>query len=344
MKKILFVIASLFVVSCIPESDMDNQFLTIGGGVVFVNEGNFNAGNGSLSVFSYDSSAVYNDLFYNVNGRPLGDVPNSVNYSNGKLYVVVNNSGKIEELDPVTFESRRTISGLISPRNMIVTNGKAYISSLWSDSIAIVNTASSEISGYINLKRSSEALAGAGNNLFVTNWMNGNQVFVINSFTDQIVDSVEVGREPESIAIDRHLRLWVLCTGGWQKLSNPELIIINTSNFEIERRFVFPLESSPSCLKIDGSGEILYYIDNNGINKMRIDAATLPDDPFIPRTNQNFYKIGINPVDNVIFATDVADYVHNGFLHVYNSQGELLATHETGIIPGEMTFRLTISK
>lgn len=343
MKKILFALATLLFASCMPDNDLDDQLMTIGGGVVFINEGNFNAGNGSLSFFSYDSTAVYNDIFSNVNGRPLGDVPNSVNYSNGKLYVVVNNSGKIEELDPLTFESRHTISGLISPRNMTIANGKAYVSSLWSDSITVLNIVNSEISKYINLNKSSEALAGVGNRLFASNWMNGNQVFVINTFTDQLVDSIEVGREPESMAVDRNLKLWILCTGGWQKLNNPELIVINTSTLEIEKRFVFPLESSPSCLKIDGSGEFLYYLDN-GINKMSIEATTLPDEPFIPKSNQNFYKIGINPVDNGIFATDVVDYVHNGFLHIYDKEGQFIATHETGIIPGEMTFRLTISK
>ena len=87
------------MVSCTKMPDIPNSTFSFGGGVFILDEGNFRGGNGSLSFFSYDSMKIFNDLFYNVNGRPLGDVPNSILLKEDKVYIVVNNSGNIEVID-----------------------------------------------------------------------------------------------------------------------------------------------------------------------------------------------------------------------------------------------------
>lgn len=341
MKKILFLLGTFLLVSCFPEPEFPDDPYNFGGGVIIVNEGNFNSGNGSLSFYSYDSLQIYNDIFYTANGRPLGDVPNSVNYSNNRLYVVINNSGKIEELNPLTFKSISTVTGLKSPRNMLVNNGKGYVTSLWSDSLAVIDLSEMKVSDYIDLKKSSEAITGLGNRVFISSWMGGNKVMEINSVTDEVTDSVEVGTEPETMVIDKNFRLWVLCTGGWQKLHNPELDVININTMTIERRYVFPLESSPTCLRIDAYGEILYFLDG-GVRRMEINSVTLPANPFIPQQTGIFYKMGVNTADGHIFVTDVADYVHKGYVYIFDHNGDFLEKHQTGIIPGEMTFRIQV--
>ena len=150
-------------------------------------------------------SKVTNDLFYTVNGRPLGDVPNSIIINGDKAYIVVNNSGKIEVVDSTTLASIETISGLISPRYMTVINdNKAYVSSLYSDSVAIINLTNIAISGYINLRRTSEAITLVGNKAFISNWAGGKEVMVINTITDKLIDSIAVGIEPESMVVDRN--------------------------------------------------------------------------------------------------------------------------------------------
>ena len=66
--------------------------------------------------------------FLKCNGRPLGDVPNSMIINGYLAYIVVNNSGKIEVINRNSLESVATINGLISPRNMAVVNdNKAYV-------------------------------------------------------------------------------------------------------------------------------------------------------------------------------------------------------------------------
>jgi len=134
------IILPLILTSCLKSPNSENLNFTFTGGVFIVNEGNYRAGNGSLSFYSYDSSKIFNDLFQSINGRPLGDVPNSMAIRGNYAYIVVNNSGKIEVTNQATLVSVATITGLISPRNISFINDyKAYVSSLYSDSVAIIN-------------------------------------------------------------------------------------------------------------------------------------------------------------------------------------------------------------
>jgi DNA-binding beta-propeller fold protein YncE len=339
------IILSLILTSCLKLPKSQNLNYTFTGGVFIVNEGNYRGGNGSLSFYSYDSSKIFNDLFYSINGRPLGDVPNSMAIRGDNAYIVVNNSGKIEVINKVTLVSAATITGLISPRNISFINDyKAYVSSLYSDSVAIINLTDNAISGYINLRRSSEMIAIIGNKAFISFWTEGKEIMVVNTDNDKVVDSIEVGIEPESMTYDRYGMLWVLCNGGWARQNYAELVEINPSTNYVEKTFVFPTkDASPSCLKIDGNGQTLYYIDN-GVRKMDIGASEIPRDTFItPGAGQYFYKIGINPLNNDIFVTDAVDFAQQGYLLLYSSDGKLISTQKAGIIPGSMYFKLVIN-
>lgn len=341
MKNILFL-ALLLLFSCTefreePPTEPDN-----GTGAFIVNEGKFMGGDGSLSFFSYDSSTVYNDLFAAKNSRPLGDVPNSMIIYGDQGYIVVNNSGKIEVIDKTSLKSTATISGLISPRNIAVPDGsKAYVSSLYSDSIAIIDLKRNLIKGYIDVGKSTESLLVNGGVTYVTNWLDGNTVYVINNATDRIFDSIKVGTEPESMVIDKYNQLWVLCTGGWRKEHPAELYVINTGSNEVSGKFIFPaISDSPSNLRIDGPGQTLYYL-NNGVWKMNIDAAALPASALIAQSGQLFYRMKINPVNGDILVTDAVDYVQSGYLLVHKDDGTFISKHKTGVLPGDICFNFT---
>jgi DNA-binding beta-propeller fold protein YncE len=333
----------LLIVSCSKLPENLPASYVFGGGVYILNEGNFRAGNGSLSFYSYDSSKIFNDLFYKKNSRPLGDIPNSMVINSDRAYIVVNNSGKIEVIDRSTLESKATINRLISPRNMkVINDSKAYVTSIYSDSVAVINLYSNTISGYINLRRSSESIVVSGNNAYISNWVGGKEIMVINTLLDQVVDSVEVGIEPESMVLDNNSMLWVLCNGGWTRQNFAELDEIDTYTNRIYKKFVFPTkEASPSCLQIDGSGQTLFYLDN-GVKKMDINSGSLQASTLISQSGNYFYKIGINPINSDVFITDAVDFVQQGFLLIYKNDGTFISKNKADIIPGSMCFNLRI--
>ena len=345
MRKTLILIILSLSCSCVKEVnpviiDLSKSYLS-GDGVFILNEGNFRSGNGSLSFFSYDSIKIYNHVFFDINQRPLGDIPYSMGFHGSNAYIVVNNSGKIEVADRNYLKSVASINKIISPRYISFINDmKAYVTSLYSDSLAIIDLTTNSISGYINLKKTSESIATLYSTAYVANWTGGNKIMIINTATDQIIDSIKVGMEPESMVIDKNETLWVLCNGGWKRENTAELIGISTRTNKVEKRFIFPsVTDSPTCLQINGQGEILYYL-LNGVRKMAIEAQSLPSEAFIPELDYVFYKLGVNPGNNEIFATDVVDYVKKGKILRYGKGGALISEMEADIIPGTLYFKV----
>ncbi|MCE1200210.1 MAG: YncE family protein, partial [Marinilabiliales bacterium] len=149
-----------------------------------LNEGNFMYGNATLSCYDTLKRTVQNDLFYQVNGLPLGDVAQSMVIRNNKGYIVVNNSGKIYEIERSTGRYTGKITGLTSPRYLCFVNDtKAYVTDLYAGRIAIVNPVTHVITGYIETPNhpSTEEMVMIDNRIFVTCWSSDRTVLVIDT-------------------------------------------------------------------------------------------------------------------------------------------------------------------
>jgi DNA-binding beta-propeller fold protein YncE len=330
LKLFIYAVLISILFSCSKTSDNNGDSYLAGSGVFILNEGNFFGGTGSLSFYSYDSAKMYNDIFAKVNGRPLGSVPNAMYITGSKAYIVVNNSGKIEVVNLDAMESIGTINKLNSPRNMAFINaGKAYVTSLYSDSLTIVNLNTNTISGYINLRRTSESVLISDNMAYVSNWSGGREIMVINVLNDKVTDSISVGNEPESMVLDKYKKLWVLCNGGWSRQNFAELNVINTATNKVEKKIVFPSKTqSPTSLTIDSKGETLYYLEK-GVHQME--------------GSRLFYKLGINPLNNDVVVSDAVDYQQKGSVMIFRNDGTPVDTEKADIIPGSLCFKINVN-
>ena len=342
---ILFLSISLFF-SCTEKEDINqDEVLITQGGVFIVNEGNFSAANSSFSYYNINNSKIKNNLFYEVNNVPLGDVAQSMTIVNDMVYVVINNSGLIYGLDRETLEFKGKIVSLISPREMIIINNqKAYVSDLYSTEIAVVNPATYSITSKIEIGKSSDCMVKHDDKIMVANWSSFNQdginntIMIINSQTDALADSIVVGIEPNSMVIDKDNLLWVLCSGGFMNDEIPTLWKINPVTLDIVKQFTFSnILHSPDNLCINGTGDSLYFL-NNGVYKMSIYDLQLPDNVTINENNRNYYSLGIHPIENEIYVSDALDYNQNGLVYRYSSEGKLVSSFEVGIIPGCFAF------
>lgn len=304
------------------------------GGVYITNEGNFGFGNAKVSFYDIASGNVVEDLYAPANGVALGDVCQSIRLFNNKAYVVVNNSNKVEVVDPSTFVVTATITGFNSPRYFLpVSNSKAYVTDLYANSIAVVDLNSNTITGSIPCRGWTEELVLAYGKAFVTN-KSRNKVYVIDTATDQLSDSIVVGPGGNSIVSDANGKLWVLCSGG-----TPTLFRIDPATHQVEQSFPFPSGSdSPWRLSINSSNNMLYYL-NDDVFRMSISASDLPTSPFIAVDGRNFYGIGIEPNSGVVYVADAIDHVQRGKVYRYASDGTLINSFQAGIGPGGFCFQ-----
>jgi YVTN family beta-propeller protein len=314
--------------------------VTIGtNGVFITNEGNFQFGNAKVSYYDITNSTVTEDLYQPANSTSLGDVCQSMALFNGKAYIVLNNSGKVVVVNATTFITTATINGFSSPRYFLpVSNNKAYVTDLHSNTISIIDLSTNTITGAIACNGWTEELVLAYGKAFVTN-QKSNKVYVINTSADTLMDSITVGYASNSIKEDKNGKLWVLCGGSQSNTVNASLHRINPVTHQVEETFTFPhLTDSPWRLDINGSNDTLYFL-NKDVYRMPITSTTLPGTPFINEGTSNFYGIGIEPNTGIVYVADAIDYVQRGKIYRYRPDGTLVNSFLAGIIPGDFYFK-----
>jgi YVTN family beta-propeller protein len=314
------------------------------GGVFVVNEGNFMYGNATLSFYDTLRKEVQNDLFFRVNGLPLGDVAQSMSIWKSSGYIVVNNSGKIYIIDTTTGKYTGKITGLTSPRYMhFVNNEKAYISDLYAGKITIVNPASNTVTGVIPCPShpSTEEMVQVGDKLFVTCWSGDKTVLVIDIGKDQVETEIPTGDQPSGIVKDCYGKIWVLCQAypGSLSGSNPILQRIDPVTEKVDLSLVFAAGTKPVKLTIDGTGNTLWYLSGNEVFKMSVLSQSLPDKPFLSLNTKLLYGLGIDPSNGDIYASDALDYQQPGWILRFDKSGVQKDRFKSGIIPGKFYFK-----
>lgn len=313
--------------------------------VFVVNEGNFTAGNASLTYFNHKSSEVEQQVFYRKNNAPLGDVANSISFDKNSIYIVVNNSHLVYKINSETGTYEAKTTELTSPRHFLkIDDSRALISDLYEKNLTIVNSETMEIISKIPIGRTSENLLKTGNEVFISNWsaynqeFKNNMVLVLDLESLKISDSVEVGIEPNSMVFDKNNFLWVLCSGGFMNEEKPSLLKINTSTKVVHERFLFEdITSSPTKLCINKTADTLYFL-NKHIYRMSVTDEFLSTTLFVEASaTNNFYSLGIGP-DSDIYIGDVNDYTRNGTVFRYSPKGTLKEEFEAGLIPGAIDF------
>lgn len=326
--------------------DDTTRVATYENGIFVVNEGNYNWGNASVTFVDNKTNAVVQDIFTKANNRSLGDVAESMTIAGNLGYLLINNSNKIEVVSLKDFKSVATISGLHSPRYLqIIDSGKAYATNL-QNYISIINLRTNTVSGTIKTTSWTENLIPFGKFMLVSSIgifsqpsaQRKAQLLVIDTSTDSVVDSIQSGKEPIGLVIDKKQKVWILCSGGYDNYEPPSLIRVNPELRIIEKVFAFPgLSDVPSRLCINPSGDTLYYL-NDGVYQMPVTANALPDQPLISTDGRLFYGLNIHPVTGRIYVSDAKDYVQNGVAYQYTVRGQLIRQYSTGRIPGSFCF------
>lgn len=347
-KLLLFFLISLSF-QC-KEKYKNNNFEFNKPGIFVSNEGNFTYSNSSLSYIDLQNDSIKNNVFLEKNGFPLGDIAQYMCQINGKLYVVVNNSGKIVVLDAKNGKYIATIGNLSSPRFILcIDSTKAYVSDLYGSTIAIINPSAYSISDYIDVGFNTERMIKFGNYVFVTNWNKGNEIIKIDIETDKVIDSLRVTNQPNSLEIDKYGRLWVLSDGGMNPDSNlnvlPALTCINPDEMRIIKTFYFESKaSSPTNLCINANLDTLYYINsswngtvaNGGVFEFCVNDTSIINKPLIAENERQFYSMAIK--DSYIIVSDAKDFVQEGDVLIFNKKGELLKKFQAGINPSYFIF------
>ncbi|WP_139265178.1 YncE family protein [Bacteroides ihuae] len=319
-----------------------------GKGLFITNEGNFTYGNASLSYYDTETKKIEREVFARSNAQKLGDVAQSMTIHKGIGWIVVNNSGVIFAININTFKEVGRITGFTSPRYIhFLSDEKAYVTQIWDRRICIVNPKTYKITGYIDTpmkvgSESTEQMVQYGKYVFTNCWSYNNKILVIDTETDQVYNSIEVGIQPTSLVIDKNNKIWTVTDGGYKGspygYETPSLYRIDAATQKVEKQFRFKLGEHPSEVQLNGTRDTLYFI-NNDIWRLPVTAERFPVKSFIPNKNTIYYGLTVNPINSEIYIADAIDYVQSGVILRYSSDGVQTDEFKVGIIPGAFCWR-----
>jgi DNA-binding beta-propeller fold protein YncE len=332
------MVIGLVAFSC--KKDKPNPTATIlpkdsTGRVLIVCEGSLGNGNSELSIYYPNKDSVFNDVYKNANGQSLGDVFQSVSKINQQYFLCVNNSDKIVVLDANTWQQKATIKAS-KPRYLLdVGHNRAYVGSLFSNTIFVINTLTFSVEKEIKMPyQNAEGMILKDGIAYVCCWDTAcNKLYQINTSTDNIIDSIQLaGNAPQNILLDKENKIWVMA-GNAYKAKDASLSRIDISTKKTIQSFLF--SKGIEAIKANYNGGTV----NNGVFRMPIGSSSLPDKALIAcQANQYFWGLAVEPNSGNIYVGDPKGFVQKGTVLIYNPSAQLLQQFNVGLGVGSFLF------
>jgi len=319
-------------------------------GVYVVNEGNYQRGNSSLTVYLPDSNKAYQDVFALANGRNLGDTGNDIVVYAGKAYIVVTGSQKIEVISLAGYKSvgTLTIPGKRGPYRLTILNdAKAFVTNISDTCITEFNPSTLQITNdRIKVGNNPMGIVGANGKVYVCNSGFGydSTVTVLNATTGGLIKTLYVGDSPSEIGVGPNNEVIVKCDGR-SDYSNPandtpgSILKINSDNDVVTIRAILPLVTygHPGRMSISNKG-IGYFQSKTGVIKFSYSGTGLSigGTPFATVAG---YGLAYDDATDRLYVTDAKDYTQPGDVYVFDVDGLQKAKFQAGVIPGAIAFK-----
>lgn len=324
-----------------PENVADKVFV--------VCEGSYGNGNSTLGMYNAETDSFYEDVFSSVNEQQLGDVFQSMELIGDRYFLCINNSDKIIVINKNNYQFITSIS-IPKPRNILpVSSSKAYVSTLFSNKVYIIDLNTLQVTGNISLPAENpEGMLLWNDKAIVCTWDTAaNKIYYINTATDMVEKELSVsGRAPHSCVMDKESKLWVL-SGNVYKGKPSFLTRLDPATGTILKTYSFPAQAEVIKPVMNIAKDSLYFIEvdynggteNNGIYRMNISADNLPQQAFLAaQTFQYFWALDIHPKTGNIFIGDPKGFVQKGNVIICQPDGTQLKEFKTGVGPGHFYF------
>lgn len=343
-------------------------------GMYLLNEGNMGSNKCTLDFLDYRTAVYMRNIYPERNPtvvKELGDVGNDIQIYDGKLYMVVNCSHKVEVLDAET-GIRITQIEIPNCRYIRFYRGYAYVSSFVSGvlidpnaplgAVFKIDTKTLGIVGKVTVGYQPEELEVLGEYLYVANSggyrvpLYDNTVSVVELEGFKQVRKIKVDINLHRIRADQYGKLWVSSRGNYNDVYSP-YGSVPSNLYVLEKKVGYndylvtdTLHIHCSNMAIKGNSLYLYshdYDNMSGESKLtyaliNVKTKELLSKNFITDGTEKAikmpYGIKIHPETGDFYVTDAKNYVSTGTLSCYSKEGKRKWRVSTGDIPAHMVF------
>jgi DNA-binding beta-propeller fold protein YncE len=319
-------------------------------GVLIVNEGNFGAGNGSVSSYDEEKMTITNNFVKAANnGSEIGSLVQSVMVHEGVGYIVCNNADKIEFIDAGNGKYlANPLTNISQPRYMTVVGNKGYVTCwgpwdktdpFWwklNDSyISVVDLVTKEVVDSLACGSGPEGIIAVGNQLLVANSFESS-VSVID-LSDESSNKVTVDIAPQQLVEDARGVVWVSSSNGLHSINPANLNVAdNIAVTNIQGKIAFNGDHSIYLLTVESWEPNTVNFESN-VLVFDTDSKEVSSEALI--TGSDFYGLGYNETTQRIYVSDSKAFSGPGEISVYDIDGTLLDLQVTAVGPNGVAFK-----
>lgn len=308
--------------------------------VYVLSEGGFSEGTSQLSMLNMQDSLFTQSI---LNPGNIGLYPDGIFLFNKNIYITeqgnFGGSGKIYKLDSVGTVIASTEVGT-NPYSLTITNNKVYITSGPASNVSVLDINNFSFINDITVGVYPQEITSNENYVFVANnslWGGDSDstVSVIDVKTDSVVSTITVKLNPSSLAITADNHLLVGCPGD----ENTGIIYkIELDTFTKIDSFLIPGYGFGKGMTVDERTNSIYFKSSSN-DIIKIDMQTKNTSRVVNPVDAVFiYGYGYEPNSQTHYLLDAKDFSSNGSLLIYNMEGTLIKTYETGIAPRRVAF------
>jgi DNA-binding beta-propeller fold protein YncE len=312
--------------------------------VYVLNQGAFMQGNASITAYDPATGEVQQNVFQQANERPIGDIAQHSALMNGKLYVLISNSNKLEIVNPETFVAETTIFvddfGGSSPTWIQqVSETKAYISNLTGTTVSILDLESDEITGSIEVGPNPEGIAVTNGKAYIalTEFGEGQEIAIVDITGDSLIETLQVHDNPRFPFVAEDGLVWVLSTGNYGFGDLPEsfgqLRAVDPETDTVVE--TIELGGKPGQVQYDAAADQVYVL-NGGIQQVDLGSGEVTEEFF---SETAYFSLGLWQGDESAFYAGFApDFSSAGRVDILNAEGDVMDEFTTGTGPGFVQF------
>ncbi len=323
-------------------------------GEYILSEGGFGSNNTKLSFYNNTTNTVVGDFFLQQNPSltaGLGDTGNDMIVYGGKLYIIMNVSGRVTVLNAANASFIKSISFIDagvnkSPRYAVGARGKVYVTA-YDNKVSVIDTTSLTIVNTIPVGPNPEGIAASANYLYVANSGGYNlvpdsTVSLIDLNTETEIKKIKVGVNPNKVEINQAGNVFVSAYGNFGSIP-PSVSVINgqtnANGINLGPNFQY------SHIRI--FGDIAYVFNNYGgagtAKVFNSATNTIVRNEFITDGTviTTPYGINIDELNGDVYIADAKNYVSAGSVTCFTSAGvkKFSFSVAPGVNPNKIVFR-----
>lgn len=319
-------------------------------------EGSWNGNNTSITTYDTKTKKTTDWAFLKANNKQLGDTGNDMQEYNGRLFIVMNNSGYIAVVNPNTMKLIKRIPTLDEngknrqPRYIAFHNNFAYVS-CFDGYVLKINLNTLAQTDCTQVGRNPEGIVIANGKLYVANSGGldydkpigyDKTVSVVDLATFKEVKKIEVGLNPYKILNYNDTYLYVNTRGDYSPEHPYDLSKIDLATDEVVKHYNLPVLNMTIV-----ENQLYFYSFDYTANKAgygEIDLTTdmaVFDTPLqtgIAKHIKIPYDMTYDKEHDVFFVSDAIDHTTSGKYIGFDNNGNPVVQFNTGISPNSIIY------